>query len=177
MFVTVRTSQLPAAVTARLVKEMHAVDPAVPIGSFHSTKAIDQTRAGEAMQLAWGAVIAGGFALALACVGLFAVVAFAVAQRSREIGIRVALGATRDQVVRRFFGEGMRMALVSFAIGVPVAIAFMRIAQSQILDAPIVAPGPIAMVVGVLFAVTALASWIPARRATRVDPIESLRSE
>lgn len=116
-------------------------------------------------------------ALALAALGIFGVMSYMVVQRSREIGIRIALGADARRVVRMFFGSGVRTALLGLALGVPASVGALALAANMFgTDAGSVASSGIAVSVAVL-AVAALASWLPARRAARVDAIVALRSE
>jgi ABC-type antimicrobial peptide transport system permease subunit len=121
--------------------------------------------------------IFGTLALLLAALGLYGVMAYAVSQRTREIGVRVALGARQSDVLRQFVGEGVRLATVGVVIGLMLSVALTRIIARFLYgvsatDAATFAGG--ALLLGV---VAALASWIPARRATRVDPMVALRAD
>jgi ABC-type antimicrobial peptide transport system permease subunit len=124
------------------------------------------------------AVTVGGFlALLLSAIGLYAVTAFAVAQRSREIGIRTTLGAEPRQILGMFFGAGMRLSAVGLALGLPLSLLALRIFSGTVgfqhPRVPFVGAGVAALVI----VVAALASWIPARRAATVDPLRVLRAE
>lgn len=116
-------------------------------------------------------------ALLLAAAGLYAVIAYLVSQRTREIGIRVALGATPRNILRLMMGHGMKLTLIGVAIGFVGAIAVTRLMRSLLFA---VAPVDL-MTFGVssvvLMVVALLASFIPARRATKVDPLVALRYE
>ena len=119
----------------------------------------------------------GVITLLLASVGLYAMVSVSVGQRRREIGIRVALGARARQVVVMFFSSGVRVALIGLAIGLPLSVAGVAILKRQgdLLATNLAAIG--ALVTLSVVSVASLASWLPARRVARVDPMIALRSE
>jgi putative ABC transport system permease protein len=121
--------------------------------------------------------IAGTMALLLGAVGLYGVIAYSVSQRTREIGIRIALGAQQNNVMRLILGEGMLVILIGLAIGLAGSLALTRFISSLLFG--VTATDPLTFAgVAVLLAVVALAAcYIPARRATRVDPMVALRYE
>jgi putative ABC transport system permease protein len=116
-------------------------------------------------------------ALALAALGIYGVTAYSVAQRAREIGIRMALGADSSLVLRMVVGGGLRLALAGVGLGVIGALAGTRLLASLVYQVSTTDPLTLGATAGVLVASAALASWVPARRATRVDPAISLRAE
>jgi ABC-type antimicrobial peptide transport system permease subunit len=119
----------------------------------------------------------GALALALAAVGLYAIIAFAVAQRTREIGVRIALGAASHDVMRLVVGEGVRVTLIGVAVGMAVAVVgSSRIAALLFRESPR-DPAVYGAVAATLLIVGILASAIPAARAARVDPNVALRDE
>jgi len=168
------------ATTADLLRRsVHDVDPSIPIISLrtfaqHLDSNLDLwlVRAGAALFS-----IFGGLALSLAVVGLYGVKAYSVARRTREIGIRMALGAQAGAVLRMIMGEGSIMLVSGVAIGLLLAIATAKILSGILYG--VGAFDPIAFTVAPLVLITAalIATWLPARRATRVDPVQALRAE
>jgi ABC-type antimicrobial peptide transport system permease subunit len=113
----------------------------------------------------------------LSAIGLYAVVSFAVGQRTREIGIRTALGAPSGQVVRMFFGSGLALGALGLGLGLPLSMIVTR-AISNTLNWPLASSPLLGASIGaVVLAVASVAVWIPSRRATRIDPMVALRSE
>jgi ABC-type antimicrobial peptide transport system permease subunit len=123
------------------------------------------------------ALAVGAAALLLASLGLYAIIAFSVAQRTREIGVRLAVGATPGNVVRHFFRHGVVVTSIALAIGLPVTVAGIRVVKASMLGFNAEHMGAVALVVATLILIAALASWLPARRAARVEPLVALRSE
>jgi putative ABC transport system permease protein len=121
--------------------------------------------------------IAGGMALLLGVAGIYGVISYSVSQRTREIGIRIALGAQAKAVTRMFVAHGLTLAGVGVAIGLTAAVGITRLMSSLLFEVSAVDPLTYAMVALTLIAATALASYLPAARAAAVDPLEALRSE
>jgi len=117
------------------------------------------------------------FALGLACLGLYGVLSFAVVQRTREIGLRVALGAQQGNVLSLVIGKGLRLALTGAAIGLVGGLAVTRLVASLLYGVEATDPLTYGSVVMLLVIVALLACWLPARRAARVDPMVALRNE
>jgi ABC-type antimicrobial peptide transport system permease subunit len=125
----------------------------------------------SAVLLALFAVVA----LALATLGVYGVISYAAAERTREMGIRVALGATRRDVAGLVFRQGLGIAVLGGALGLAGALAATRVLRSLLYDVAPSDPWTFAGVAALLFATVALASWTPARRASRVPPADVLR--
>jgi predicted permease len=121
--------------------------------------------------------IAGGMALGLGIVGIYGVIAYVVSQRTREIGIRMALGAQQNKILRMVVGQGARVALLGIAIGLVASFGLTRIMSSMLFGVSATDPLTFAAVLVLLLAAALAACWIPARRASRVDPMVALRHE
>ena len=117
----------------------------------------------------------GALALVLAAVGMYAVLAYSVAQRSREMGIRMALGASRGDVLRLVLRQGLGLAGIGLAVGLAMALAVTRLMSSLLYGVSATDVPTIATVSVLLLAVIVCASWLPAQRATRIDPMSAMR--
>src|SRR4029077_18917800 len=116
-------------------------------------------------------------ALLLSSIGIYGVISYVVSQRTHEIGIRIALGAQRHDVLRLMLGEGMKMALIGVAVGVAVALGLTRLMVELLFGVSATDPATFSAVAAILTGVALAACYIPARRAMRVDPIVALRYE
>ena len=152
----------------------------MPGASYVTVRSLSDIIAPNMRQWELGATmftIFGALALLVAAVGLYSVVAYGVAQRTHELGVRVALGAQSGDVVRLVLGEGLRLALIAVTIGTAIAIAAGRWVAPLLFDTSPRDPAILAGVALVLLAISAAASFIPARRAARVDPNIALRAD
>ena len=156
---------------------MREVDPLAAVGDVATLAERYEARAREETLSNAGAFAVGVAALLLASLGLYAIIAFGVAQRTREIGVRLAVGATSADVVRQFLRDGLNVTAIALAIGLPITVAGIRVVQAQQVNFTLRNAAAVMLVVPVLIAIAALASWLPARRAGRVDPLIALRSE
>ena len=161
----------------RVREIMNRIDPDVPIR--RPGQLIDNVNARLFQPRFYATVLAGfaGLALLLAAVGLYGLVSFQVAQRRRELGIRMAIGASQAGVVRHIAGVGLRPAMLGVAIGSIGAFAATRFIASLLFDVRVLDPVTWIAVATVMLAVVAAASVIPARRAARIDPAISLRAD
>ncbi len=177
IFVVTRTSQRPEAFATTLRKAVRATDSSLAIDDIRSMDArIDDsltTRRSPALL----AAIFAAVALLLAALGTYGVLSYAVAQRRREIGIRMALGAQRGQIGAQFLSLGLRLLAAGTIFGVLGAMLAGRAMQSVLFGVPALAVGPLLGTALVLSVVSLLACLIPARRATRVEPMIALRHE
>lgn len=173
----VRTATDPASLMPLIRAEVNALDPDVPVADMATleswvTEAMAQTR----FLLALTATFAG-LALLLAAIGLYGVISFSVRQRTREIGVRVALGASDRDVQRLILGHGMVVAVVGVVLGLAASVALTRVVASYLVGVSATDPVTFAGVPVVLLGVAALASYLPARRAATIDPVRALHEE
>jgi predicted permease len=175
-----RTSGDPAAMANTVRETIRGLDPHLPLYGEHTMEDLIGSSALAYLPMRMGVTLAGVqgmIGLGLAMMGLYAVVSFGVAQRTREIGIRMALGADAAKVVRFVVREGVRLTIIGLGIGVALAVALgfglSRILYGLSAIDPLVLGG----VMVLLLATAALACWLPARRATKVDPNVALRAE
>ncbi len=175
---TVRVAGLnPAAIVASARSAIRTADPVLPVFEVATLEAVRRQGFWYLRLYSWMFGVFGMIALLLAAVGVYSVLAYNVAQRTQEIGVRMALGARARDVLRLVVGQGVRLALLGVAIGLLAAFGVTRVLVSILFQ---VGPGDPLSYGGValfLGGVAALASYIPARRATQVDPIVALRYE
>jgi putative ABC transport system permease protein len=177
MTLMVRTAVDPLSLVRAIRDAVHALDPAIPL---YQVRTMEQAVADATATRRFAMLLQSLFALvalSLAAVGLYGVLAFTVARRTAEIGIRMALGAERSTVRRMVVGQGMGLVAIAVALGVGGALVGGRLLGSLLFGISPRDPATYAIVAGVLLAVALLACWIPARRAARIDPMEALRHE
>jgi predicted permease len=153
------------------------IDPRVPVGEITTLAAMQHERFTEERLVAQGLALLGVLGLALACGGLYGTIAFMVAMRRREIGVRMALGAEPRRILRLTLKQGMRTALVGSAAGGAIAIAISVLARANMYGVPPIDLVALAGTAAILLAAVLVASLIPARSAARVDPLVVLREE
>jgi putative ABC transport system permease protein len=173
----VRTAGSTEQLAPRVVEAIRQLDPNRPVDHVQTLEEIrDETIAPHRLN----ATLIGLFAilaLAIAMVGVGGVLAFSVSQRTNELGIRVALGAERGMILRMILGEGAAMALVGLVVGGVAAVPLSQLLKGLLFGVEPVDLPTIALSAVLLVGVALIASWIPARRATVVDPITALRSD
>jgi predicted permease len=171
----VRTASAPGMLGASVTTAVRRVDPGFAV---YDVMTMDDRRAYNHWadrfigQLFWGFA---GAALLLACVGAYAIVAYSVAQRRREIGVRIAIGASRAEILRHFVRGGMRLAIAGALLGAPVAFATARALEAELFRVAVWEPAIWVSVPAILVAAVAAASYLPARRASLTDPAVTLR--
>ena len=175
--ILVRTSVKPLALSRNVEIAVRDTDPNLPVGHVRSMEEVlSISLAFQRFLMALMSVFAG-LALVLAAVGIYGVIAYSVAQRTHEFGIRMALGATRGEVLRMVIGQGFRLTLLGVAVGLAGAFGLTRFLASMLYGVKPTDPVTFLIVSLALTAVAMLASYIPARRATKVDPVVALRYE
>lgn len=173
----VRTGGDPAAMISTVRRQVLAVERDLPVFREQTLTGVVEDSMTEPRMITALAALFGGLALLLACVGLYGVTSFSVARRTGEIGIRVALGAQRRDVVAMVLREAIALVSIGAAIGLVLSLAAGRVVSSQLFGITGTDPLAIAGATLLLASVAALAGYIPARRASRVDPMEALRHE
>jgi putative ABC transport system permease protein len=177
MDVVVRTQGAPEAVLATIRERVHKLDANLALANVNT---MDQWLSNSAAQPRLDTVLLttfAGVALLIASIGIYGVLAYSVNQRTREIGLRIALGATPARVLRLIVGEGMKVALIGVGIGLAGGLALGRTVSSLVFGVPVRDPMTFTLVAVVLTAIALAACVIPARRASRVDPMVALREE
>lgn len=172
----VRVSSSPSPVANALRQMLQAKLPGAPIDVRALSTQVSDTIVQERM-LATLAGAFGGLALALACIGLYGLIAYNVARRIREIGIRMALGAQAPRVVALVIGGGARLVLIGVAVGLPIAWMASRWLKSLLFGLTPGDPWTLAGAIAALVTAALVAAYLPARRASHVDPLEALRQE
>ncbi len=177
MDVALRTRLDVASAVTSARNAIRAVDADLPIANVRPLASlVDDSVAQPKFSMLLLAAF-GAFALILACVGIYGVISYSVAQRTREIGVRVALGASRSNIFGMILGEGARLAGLGIAIGIVAALGVTRMMSSFLYEVRPADPATFAVVCVILLGVAALACYLPARRATRVDPLVALRHD
>jgi predicted permease len=167
----------PSVAAGNLQSQLKAADSRLPIAFIHTLDSLVTDSAGEQIALAKLSSFFAALALLLACIGLYGVMSYTVAARTREIGLRMALGAQRFDVLRLVLREAMVLVLFGLAAGIPLSLASARLLHSYLFGLKGTDPATLLIVVLLLGIVAAFAGFIPARRAAGVDPMVALRYE
>ena len=175
MTLVVRTDGDPAALAPMLERAVQSIDKDQPVSDIRTMEqwigaSLARERFASALLLVFAAL-----ALTLAAIGIYGVMSYVVGQRTTEMGIRAALGATARDLRRLILRDGARLLLAGLAIGLPLALAGSRALRSLLYETPASDPATFAVVLAVLASAALFASWLPARRAAKVPPAEALR--
>jgi putative ABC transport system permease protein len=177
MTLTLRASGDPLSYVAAVRKEAQALDDNLAVANVQTMERLvsDSIAAPRFVMLLLGSF--AGVALLLAGLGIYGVMAYSVAQRTQEIGIRIALGSQARDVLRLVVGQGMKLALVGVGIGLAASFGLTRLMSKLLFGVSPTDPLTFAAIVVLLLLTALLACWVPARRATKVDPLVALRVE
>jgi len=177
VYLVVRTAGDPESVVPELRSRLREIDPEIPLFNVRTMQSyVTDARSDQRLAMLLFGIFAA-IALLLAAVGIYGVTAYAVEQRTSEIGIRMALGAARQDVLRMVVGQGLRLVLGGLAFGLVGSWALTRVLGEMLYGVSPTDPVVFGGVVVVLLAVAIAANWIPARRASQVDPMVALRYE
>jgi putative ABC transport system permease protein len=167
----------PAALMASVKRSVRAIDPLLPVERFQTLAEVLDTSIAQERSQALLVGLFAGIALLLAAIGVYGLIAYITSQRLHEVGIRFALGARRIDVLSMVLWQGLRLASVGVAIGLVGALGLMRYLSSLLFGVSATEPSTYALVASVLSAVTVLACYLPARRASRTNISQALRYE
>jgi putative ABC transport system permease protein len=177
MTILARTSGDPASIITPARNELRQLDPNEPMANVANVEDLlsDSFSRSRFTMIVLG--IFAALALTLACIGIYGVVAYTVAQRTNEIGIRVAMGAQRRDVLRLILGQGSRLIFLGIFIGTAAGLLLTRVMTGMLYGISATDPATFAAVALCLMAIALFACYLPARRAMRVDPLVALRYE
>ena len=177
MSFTVRTDAEPESLMAAVRREFQLVDPAVPVSQVSTMERILSTSVARERFSMMLLVLFAGVALVLATVGIYGVISYGVSQRTSELGIRIALGAEPDDVLRLVLAEGTRLTLAGVGLGLVGAVLLSRVIASQLYGVSATDPVTYAAVAAILTLVALTAAYIPARRTANMDPVLALQGD
>jgi predicted permease len=175
--VIIRTTGDPMALAGAARAKVRALDPDLPIASVRTMESVVSAAAARSRMRSYLLGGLAGLALLLAAIGLYGIISYGVTQRRGEIGVRMALGADRAEILRLVVGQGMALTAAGLVLGVAGGLALSRLLRSLLYGVTATDPVTFVAVVLTLGAVSLLASWLPARRAARVDPVIALRAQ
>jgi ABC-type antimicrobial peptide transport system permease subunit len=173
----VRTKNDPMGLAGLIRQEIMALDPEQPVGRVAT---LDELMEASTAQPRFRTFLLGSFAgvaLLLSAIGIYGVMAYTVSRRTREVGVRMALGARPADILKLVFGESMTLTLLGLGLGLLGACAVTRVMKTLLFGVSSTDPSTLTSVTLLLCAVALLATYIPARRAMRVDPMAALRDE
>jgi ABC-type antimicrobial peptide transport system permease subunit len=173
----IRTAGDPALAVPAIREGVRQVDPNVPVMNVSTQMEQIELRFSQERLFAQAYALFGGLALLVASIGLFGLMSYSVTRRTNEIGIRMALGAQRPEVVRMIMGESLLLVVIGVVIGLAAALAAGRLIAASLFGVAATDTLTLALAMLVMTAVSAFAGYLPARRASRVDPIVALHYE
>jgi putative ABC transport system permease protein len=176
MGLLLKTQGTPTSLGPLIRQEIHRLDPSLPVNIQPLSRTVTDSIAQPRFRT-WLFGLFAATALFLAALGTYGVISYFVMQGTRDIGIRMALGALRSKVLWMVIGSGLRLALLGVALGLAAALTFKRVVSSILFETSAVDLATLSLATGILIVVASLACYIPARRAMRVDPIAALRHE
>jgi len=177
MSVVIRTEAGEAAAANAVRTAVKSIDPELPIDEVRTLERVLQQATGEPRFRAMLVTAFAAAALLLAAVGLYGLISYTVAQQAPEIGVRLALGASPAQIARLIIGQGLRLSVAGVIIGVAGALSVARLLQGLLFSISATEPVVYASLALALLAIGVFASYVPARRAMRIDPVRALRAE
>jgi putative ABC transport system permease protein len=174
---TVRVSGDPARITSAVREQIRLSDPAVPVFELRTMEDLRQLSFWRYKLFSWMFTAFGAVAILLAAIGVYGVLSYSVSQRRQEIGVRMALGADRNAVLRLVIGQGITLAAIGIGAGIVAALGVTQLIKTLLYNVTASDPASFSVVAVFLAAVAVVASYIPARRAIAVDPIIALRND
>jgi putative ABC transport system permease protein len=177
MTLVVRATQDPTRLVGDIRQIVHSIDPNQPLGDVRTMESLASESVAPQRLTMLVSILFAVLALVLAMVGLYGVISYSVAQRTHEFGIRMALGAERRDILKLVVGQGSKLIFIGVGLGILGALGLTRFVSSLLFGVKPTDPPTFLAVTVMLVAVALLASYIPARRATKVDPMEALRYE
>ena len=177
MNLTIRTAGNPSNLAAAVRREVSAIDRDQPVGAVRTMGQVSSESVAAPRYRTWLLGLFAAVALALSAVGIYGVISYTVAQRTHELGIRMALGAQSKDVLKLIIGQGIKLALAGALLGLGGALALTRLVRTLLFGVSATDPLTFALIAALLILVALLACYIPARRATKVDPLVALHYE
>jgi putative ABC transport system permease protein len=175
MNVVVRSTLPEDALAREIQRAVRAEDPSLPIVKLRTMDQVFSDAASRPRFLAELLALFAGLALALAAIGTYGILSYSVTERTKEIGIHMALGATRGSVLGMVLGQGMRLTVAGLVAGLVASFGLTRLLQTQLYNVRPTDPATLTAVAVVIALIALIACYIPAQRATRVDPMVTLR--
>jgi putative ABC transport system permease protein len=177
MTFVVRTETEPLSLVNSVATSVRAIDPELPLADVRTMEEVVDATLARPRTVSVLLAVFALMALVLAGVGVYGVMAYAVSQRTQEIGVRMALGATSESVFRLVLGQALRLVMLGVVVGLIAAAALTRVLETLLYETEPLDPSTFAVTALLLTIVATLASYVPARRGMRVAPMEALRAE